>query len=432
MAEVRRKRHASSRPARGAGRLAKTAKSSPSGEIRVRMYRVGFGDCFLLSLPQDGGQAHILVDCGVHSKGDAGTMPSIVDDIAAQSGKHLNLVIATHAHQDHISGFAKCEAEFKTFVVDEVWLPWTENPKDDKAKEHKQKRLALSENLRQHFAATNISPTDDTAMGQALCAVMNAADNRTALDLLHSGFGGATVRYLEANQSFVDSAGIKGLSARIMGPPRDQEFLTRMDPPKGDRFLHLDSAGKIVSEGVVPFPPKWYFLPESKLLTSADIKSLDEATLDAAGLAFALDQILNNTSIVAFFTFHGKTLLFPGDAQYGNWQSWMNMSDSQTLFDQLDFFKVAHHGSVNATPKSALERMHVGFAAMISTQNKPWPSIPFDKILVELDQRASAGVVRSDSIKLANAPASLPQGPQLSLRPGFEAGPFWCDYTLAI
>ena len=46
--------------------------------IRIRMYRVGFGDCFLLSIPTAKGQStdrqqHILVDCGVHSRGDIGT-----------------------------------------------------------------------------------------------------------------------------------------------------------------------------------------------------------------------------------------------------------------------------------------------------------------------------------------------------------------------
>ena len=46
-------------------------KSHPPGgsapEINIRMYRVGFGDCFLVTLA---GKYHILVDCGVHNKGN--------------------------------------------------------------------------------------------------------------------------------------------------------------------------------------------------------------------------------------------------------------------------------------------------------------------------------------------------------------------------
>ena len=39
----------------------------PSG-IRVRMYRVGFGDFFLLSLRKGESVEHVLIDCGVHAK----------------------------------------------------------------------------------------------------------------------------------------------------------------------------------------------------------------------------------------------------------------------------------------------------------------------------------------------------------------------------
>ena len=48
--------------------------------IRIRMYRVGFGDCFLLSFPTNSGHAHILVDCGVHFKADIGTIEAAVAD----------------------------------------------------------------------------------------------------------------------------------------------------------------------------------------------------------------------------------------------------------------------------------------------------------------------------------------------------------------
>jgi glyoxylase-like metal-dependent hydrolase (beta-lactamase superfamily II) len=117
------------------------------------MYRVGFGDCFLMSVPQEKGQAHILVDCGVHARGDIGTIQAAVDDIGVETGGKLALVIATHAHQDHISGFAACETSFLKFDVGEVWLPWTENPKDPAAVKLKNKQTALTETVVRHFAA---------------------------------------------------------------------------------------------------------------------------------------------------------------------------------------------------------------------------------------------------------------------------------------
>ena len=33
----------------------------------MRMYRVGFGDFFLMTVPGKNGPAHILIDCGVHA-----------------------------------------------------------------------------------------------------------------------------------------------------------------------------------------------------------------------------------------------------------------------------------------------------------------------------------------------------------------------------
>jgi beta-lactamase superfamily II metal-dependent hydrolase len=393
------------------------------------MYRVGFGDCFLLSLPVGGSLAHVLIDCGVHSRGDIGTMQQIVDDIAQQTDKRLALVVATHRHQDHISGFGRHKGEFKQFKVGEVWLPWTEDPKDLQAKQLKDKHSELARNLQQHLQATG-TRLDASLEGRALFAVLNATGNEDALHLLASGINGGTVRYLGAGRRLKDAAGIPGLLVQVLGPPRDRKFLSRMDPPTGDRFLRLSRNGRAVSANrIEPFEKRWRVgagvyrgLRDQKAL----MKMIDSST----ALAFALDQVLNNTSLVTLFSYRGKSLLFPGDAQYGNWQSWMNTPDAETVLDHIDFFKIAHHGSHNATPKSALEKMRKGFAAMISTQNRPWPSIPFEKMLDRLEEKAS-GVVRSDSIKVAGA-TNAPKGPELHLGAGFSVGPFWCDYTLAL
>ena len=48
----------------------------------------------------------------------------------------------------------------------------------------------------------------------------------------------------------------------------------------------------------------------------------------ASGLAIQLDKFTNNTSLVLAIEriADGKVLLFPGDAQEGNWLSWQNPS----------------------------------------------------------------------------------------------------------
>ncbi len=153
------------------------------------------------------------------------------------------------------------------------------------------------------------------------------------------------------------------------------------------------------------------------------------AASDIEGVAFAMDQVVNNTSIVSLFDFRGKSLLFPGDAQYGNWQKWIDDEDTRELLAGLDFLKVAHHGSYNATPRSALDSMpSKGFAAMVSTQNQPWPTIPMPKLMKALSARAAAAV-RSDSIPVKKAP----RGPALARLPrGFSRGDFWIDCFIPV
>ncbi len=394
--------------------------------IRIRMYRVGFGDCFLVSLPTGDGHAHILVDCGVHAKGDIGTIQKAVADVCTEAGHEFAIIIATHAHQDHISGFGKCEAEFKKCKVREVWMPWTEDPKDKTATRMKTKTLALVEQLQQHFAARPASPA-------AQAALTNLSGNQKALQFLKSGINNGTVRYLDAGSKLNNPGNVQGLSVRVLGPPRDQQFLAKMDPPKSERFLRLSRGGVEPLNGVLPFIGRWIFTPKSLPqflnLNNQDRERLKSLAGDPEALAFTLDQAMNNTSVVTLLAYRGKYLLLPGDAQYGNWDSWLGQSDSQELLAEVNFYKVAHHGSFNATPKKALEKMTKGrFAAMASTQEVPWPSIPLPNLVKALQQKAS-GFVRSDSIQVGKAP----RGPVVKQLPrGFSQGEFWFDYEILV
>ena len=219
--------------------------------IRIRMYRVGFGDCFLVSLPAEGKQAHILVDCGVHARGDLHTMPKVVDDIAVETGKRLDLIIASHAHQDHVSGFSKCKETFRQFSVGEVWMPWTEDPSDPLATKLHRARTQLTMQLTQHFNATGVTT------GPAVDAVLNATGNPDAMGLLRSGVNGGKVRYVKGGMTFDDVAGVKGLNIRVLSPPTDQKFLSVMDPPAGDRFMRLGAKGKAeAANALKPFDKK--------------------------------------------------------------------------------------------------------------------------------------------------------------------------------
>ena len=96
------------RSASGA-RSARAKKSRVGRQIKIRMYNVGFGDSFLLKVPTDDGERRILVDCGFHSGGKGKfSDQDLVKQIKADlDGQPLHVVVATHRHQDHISGFGE-------------------------------------------------------------------------------------------------------------------------------------------------------------------------------------------------------------------------------------------------------------------------------------------------------------------------------------
>jgi hypothetical protein len=170
--------------------------------------------------------------------------------------------------------------------------------------------------------------------------------------------------------------------------------------------------------------------------TTADDEQLlaDVTTSSAAALAFALDKARNNESVVTLLSYKNQHLLFAGDAQYGNWRWWLENEQPAQILPTIRFLKVAHHGSVNATPVSALEKMSDGgFAAMVSTQSKPWPSIPRVPLMKRLSEKTQQRVVRSDWLQVAGAPQPSvgTEPPQPATLPaGFSEGSLWFDYIL--
>jgi beta-lactamase superfamily II metal-dependent hydrolase len=418
--------------------------------LRVRMYRVGFGDCFLLSVPvvKEGKRVHrhFVVDCGVHGRGNIGTIERAVDNIAEVTDKKLAAIIATHSHQDHISGFSE---KFCSFDIEEVWLPWCENQLDELAIKWQRKEAALVERLDRHFTAQakiGDAAANTTERKSALSAVANLVRNKKAMQLLRSGFGtGAKVRYLEAGKTLSSPADAPGLTVRFLGPPRDEKFLAKMHPPVDQRYLQLDASGTAgeMQNLLEPFPSKWRVdAEEMKIyphrLAEAEEKALQEQLSDSSlnSLAFALDHVKNNTSLVALFMIRGQYLLFPGDAEYGNWRYWLDEEEAEEILPRITFLKVGHHGSFNATPRAALEKMSEGeFAAMVSTQSTPWESIPRVPLMERLDERTRQKIVRSDWIDVPNAPpplaGALPQMPA-NFAKEFKRGEFWFDYEIEL
>jgi hypothetical protein len=74
------------------------------------------------------------------------------------------------------------------------------------------------------------------------------------------------------------------------------------------------------------------------------------------GIVRSIDDALNNTSLILLFEVGGTRLLFPGDAQIEDWRyALFDAPDAAVIVGTLAdtaVYKVGHHGSLNATPKT--------------------------------------------------------------------------------
>lgn len=387
-------------------------------KIRVRMYRVGFGDCFLVTIADQ----HILIDCGVHAQSTFKGIAEAVQAIKTETDGKLAVVVATHAHADHISGFGtEAETFEQGFEVGEVWMPWLENLSDPVAKRLHTKTAALAGLLHAHLNLAGAN-ADPLVAGIALNALgangrSPVGNNAKALDLLRGGFGDKErTQYLKAGQTLQDAGGIKGLTVRVLAPSNDPAFLSRMNPPEAQLY-GLDANGNPTIDDLLPFADRW--TSEVGVLDEDYQKLLhDQVAMPLQALALSVDNYLNNTSLCLLLTYQGKKLLFPGDAQWGNWQSWQDEWDE--ILGDITFYKVGHHGSHNATPHEALEKMtSKSVAAMASTDtvtsfNRGKFPVPYSKLVDAVKKQVGNRYAQSDQLSQAGEP--------------FKPGEAWCDY----
>src|SRR6266576_1319733 len=95
------------------------AKGGPSMKVRVRMYRQGLGDSFLITFDLGGTEKHMLIDCGSLGATTTGVkLSDVVADIRLTTKDHIHLLIATHEHWDHVRAFGELAAEFKKIKFD--------------------------------------------------------------------------------------------------------------------------------------------------------------------------------------------------------------------------------------------------------------------------------------------------------------------------
>jgi len=385
--------------------------------VVVRMYNVGFGDSFLLFIPTPDGTRKMLFDCGVHFQSKKPrpiqeVAEQIVEDARDSDGvSRIDVVVITHRHQDHVKGFES--PVWDEVEVKEVWMPWTENPKDSLGREILEKQSGNAKSL--HSATQKLLATsgakDKERLEQMNALAMNSLTNEKAMLTVHEGFAGKPKRvflpFAKREKNTFTREFLPGVKIHAMGPSRDPEVIRDMDPPDEETYRHLEFAATGDStKGHMPFRSLWKLDQAEHLnmvgqlrLSKKDLEKLHSMSdEDAWGMAVALEKAVNGTSLLLMLQIGEAYMLFPGDAQWGTWNAAMLDKEWSRLLAKTTFYKIGHHGSHNATPKSFVSKLlPKDFWAMACTgPTTNWTdTIPLPGLMDDLRVH-SPKVIRSD------------------------------------
>jgi hypothetical protein len=459
--------------------------------VRIRMYRPGLGDCFLLTFRNGSQDRHILIDCGIFlgTANEKQRIRDIAGHIKDTTNGQLDALVATHEHWDHVAGFSHAQDIFNNFKsINEVWLAWTEDPDEQIVQERRKLKMQLEQALAeavQHLAGFGSMPEQEC--GRAIAQVMAfngpssslfgaAAFSQRSNDameyLLNLKLKKGSKDFLNPGDRFTPSW-LPGIRVYVLGPPRDKKILGRTEGASGTEeyfsgrpaaaasfrnwqagvtrdFLKSRSKARVADEtpGSEQTDSREMTLGEAEMhatfnrvhrwteeellhekkeiaaviasYRSEDWRRIDSAWYnDAARLAMQLDNATNNTSLVLAFELiaTGQVLLFVGDAQIGNWQSWDKLNwdisaspaaqrqvATKDLLQRTIFYKVGHHGSINATRKQGgLELMTspqlvaaISTDAKFSKEREGW-DMPASNVEKAVLDKTRGRLIRSDA-----------------------------------
>ena len=405
-------------------------------QLLVRMYNVGLGDCIYLRVPDGEKDVHILIDCG-NKFGSLDLLGQRITALkkelpdAGGGKKRLDLLVVSHPHEDHHKGFE--EAFFKDLKIGNLWLSPAFNREDPNAKGFR----AL-----QDAAQRALHSLSEVALGdmQEQVAELLSLSKDEAIEMLcHSlpKANGIQPLYVSADtppaklQIFKD----KAINFKVVSPMQDIDsyYLGGAGlSGTGDQLAPQGLADGYSAVFSAPSPEK---MKTPRNISSQDFNRLQsQAGSNALAVAELAGHVTNNLSIVLLLEWHGRRLLFTGDAEWdganlgavkkgranGSWN--VMWQERRKLLDQpLDFLKVGHHGSENATPwtgKMVKGKPHPindildailplpergkrpTARAVISTQRTTkWPTIPNAPLLAEIARRVANTSTKYDDGK---------------------------------
>ena len=409
-----------------------------AGQLLVRMYNVGLGDLIYLRIPDAGRDVHVLIDCGnkfgaldLLGQRIEELKPELPDD--PEGGKRLDLLVVSHPHEDHHKGF---EAKFfEDIKIKNLWLSPAFNLLNNP---NAQGFVGLKEAAKRGVA-TALRSLPDNAFGEMkeeLNEVLLSLSKKEAIDELNDNLPRrngiktdqkndvvyATAQTPEAKLLTFKDPEIK---LKVLGPVDDIDGYYvggkgQLSPQKsGFQGMGDGYTGLFPDETAGP-------VKQPSNISSKDFRQLQSriggSALAAADLA---GHVENNLSVVLLLEWHGKRLLFPGDAEWsgsygarvergrsnGSWNV-MWQERKEDLSKPLDFLKIGHHGSENATPwappdktthkehpiseildallpRPAAGALPTAMAIASTLRTSRWPSIPDPALMQEIGLRVA-------------------------------------------
>jgi beta-lactamase superfamily II metal-dependent hydrolase len=392
--------------------------SDRGGDERVRIHfldvgREEYGDCVLCEL----GRTRILID-GAHPGNQVGSSrhPSIPQQIRTvlsddTSPVRINLLIVTHAHQDHI-GCLPFLVQHGMIAADwalvaDPGLGWGRSDQPDSEPAPIDAHvMPLIAGLREEVLSET---ADDETIARFLADAASLEQNYTGmLDTLAAN-GTRVVRYGRDPTANINRA-FRKIGLRILGPTQAQLLICaeRIAQTNSDAVAALSDMMQR-RDAVVPEPDLY--------------RALVHGT-DALDAVSRPGPAINLQSTVTSFDFGGAKLLFAGDMQFANPQiADPHLDDElrqlhQRIHDAapFDIVKLSHHGSDNAFDDALLQELGAtplyGICAGEDSTSHPNP-----KVLRLLDSvRDRIRWVRTDHNGLATI--ELNGTPRLSLTRG--------------
>ncbi len=496
--------------------------------VKVRMYCLGTGDCFILSFCAGAKVVYtVMIDCG-SCKGDKNDFKPYLEDLVKFVKGKIDLLVITHEHNDHVNGFAKCPELFEQLQIDRAWFAWTENPRDPGGKaadlqEKRQKmRLAFANAMTRNEEKKkwiNQTYKDDyygLAMEKAQASFMNGLNtladiNLSETDKKSGSLPGmvkikeilkkkkAKIEYLHPGTTLqLDE--LPGINFHVLGPPYDSSavykegkqgtdvYKKNMALSMGENMLAVNLFADNTTDAVereIPFADEYLFndSPTSYRLVSRiaqqstrdsstgvpviqaynesgnEWRKIDHDWYSSAGtLALRLNSHINNTSLVLAIEndeANGKVLLFPGDAEYGSWESWHEIRKwknkgkdgkhfTEDLLNRVAFYKVGHHLSYNGTAlEKGIAMMEAKDMAAMATLDRKriaerWKTTMPNKLLLEeLIRKCKGKLFIMDETGIRDAPSKTLD--PASLKTKYKEGLFkgtkkrmYIEYTCSI